>query len=301
MKVMISGLVNIETTLKIRNFPIPYYPIDYSFFGINSNIGGVAYNIAKAFKTLGNDVEFVTFLGRDDEAERIKNRLKEDGISGEHIVYDCKETSVSLILYDEEGNRQIYCDLKDVQEQRLNCTDIDEQIKECDMIIACNTNFNRSLLKRAKELGKMIATDVHVLNNLEDEYNRDFMEFADILFLSDELLPTEPRDFLLELKSHYKSKIIVIGMGSKGAMLYDRMKDEIYHLEVARPEKIVNTVGAGDALFTSFLNYYGKGYSPVEALKRAQVFAAIKIGYNGASVGFSDEKTVKKMLKLYTQ
>ena len=32
MRVIVSGLINIETTLKVRNFPINYYPIDYPFF-----------------------------------------------------------------------------------------------------------------------------------------------------------------------------------------------------------------------------------------------------------------------------
>ncbi len=38
MKVIVSGLVNIETTLKVRKFPIDYYPIDYPFFGIKSDV-----------------------------------------------------------------------------------------------------------------------------------------------------------------------------------------------------------------------------------------------------------------------
>ncbi len=294
MKIMISGLVNVETTLKIKEFPITYYPIEYSFFGIKSNIGGVAYNIAKAFKCLGNDTEFISFLGPDAEGERIRAQLEVDCIGAENIIHGLKETPVSLILYDDDGRRQIYCDLKDVQEQSMDITGLDEQIKECDIVVACNANFNRPLLRRAKELGKLIATDVHVLSDIEDTYNKEFMQYADILFLSDELIPTEPERFLMELKTRYKCKIIVIGRGSKGAMMYDRMEDRVYSLAAAEAENVVNTIGAGDALFTSFLNYYGKGYSVLEALKRAEIFAAIKIGYNGASVGFSDEETIEK-------
>ncbi len=32
-KILVSGLVNTETTVKIKEFPIPYFPIDYPFFG----------------------------------------------------------------------------------------------------------------------------------------------------------------------------------------------------------------------------------------------------------------------------
>lgn len=37
---------------------------------------------------------------------------------------------------------------------------------DCDVVIACNINFNRDLLKKAKEDGKLIATDVHVLGDI---------------------------------------------------------------------------------------------------------------------------------------
>ena len=52
----------------------------------------------------------------------------------------------------------------------------------------------------------------------------------------------------------------------------------------------------GIALFSSFLHYYGKGMEPVEALKRAENFAAAKIRENGAANGFIDEREVEKLL-----
>ena len=70
MKVMVSGLINIETTLKIRKFPIEYYPIDYPFFCIKSNVSGVGYNVAKALLTLDNEIQLVSFMGNDDEEKR---------------------------------------------------------------------------------------------------------------------------------------------------------------------------------------------------------------------------------------
>ena len=51
-KILVSGLINTETTVKIKQFPIEYFPIDYSFFGVNTRVSGVAYNLAKALKTV---------------------------------------------------------------------------------------------------------------------------------------------------------------------------------------------------------------------------------------------------------
>jgi ribokinase len=143
-------------------------------------------------------------------------------------------------------------------------------------------------------MGKTIATDVHVLHDSDDEYNRDFLSSADILFLSDEQIPCSPEDFIHTLKEKYEMKIIIMGQGGNGAMLYSRAEDRILHFDAVKPDRIVNTVGAGDALFSSFIHFYGKGLSAEESLKRAQLFASIKIGYNGAALGFVSEKDLEK-------
>lgn len=297
MKILVSGLINIETTLRVNGFPINYYPIDYPFFGIKSEVAGVAYNLSRAFQVLGDEIKLLSYIGDDEEGQRILRKLKEDNLDYRYILSELKETPTSIILYDRQGKRQIYCDLKDIQEKELLFLDMDKCIRESDIIVACNTNFNRTFIKKAKELGKTIATDVHVLSNTEDSYNNEFMQYADILFFSDEQLPCNPEIFLDKMKDTYSSKIFVIGMGEKGAMLYERFKNQKYYLQAVRTEKVVNTVGAGDALFSSFLHYYGKGYEPVHALERAQIFAAKKIEYNGASIGFCEEGQIEEIYR----
>ena len=297
MKLLISGLINIETTVKIDQFPIHYYPVGYSFFGIKSNISGVAYNVAKALLVLDNEIQMTSFIGKDEEGKRILSRLEEDNIGHQLIYPDLKETPASVVLYDEDGRRQIHCDLKDIQEKTIKFEQIEKTIMDSDLVVLCNTNFNRKLLRRVKEAGKLIATDVHVLSDINDEYNKDFMEYADILFMSDEKLPCEAAQFLHEMKEKYSANIIVIGLGEEGALLYERAQDKMFRLEAAHVGDVVNTLGAGDALFSSFINYYLKGQPAVEALIRAEIFAALKIRYTGAAIGFSSEDEVEKYYK----
>ncbi|MDE7108303.1 MAG: carbohydrate kinase family protein, partial [Clostridiales bacterium] len=66
MKYFVSGLVNVDTNLRIRSFPVAYYPIDYPFFGIDSSISGVGYNISMAAKTLGDEITLSTLIGKDN-------------------------------------------------------------------------------------------------------------------------------------------------------------------------------------------------------------------------------------------
>lgn len=296
MKILVSGLLNIETTVSVNSFPVQYCPINYNFFGVNSNVSGVGFNLAKSLTTLGDTVSVISFLGKDIEADIVLGQLKNDNINA-RVIQCLKKTPVSVILYDPQGKRQIYCDLKDIQEQSVNPCDVENEIKDCDIVAICNINFNRSLLKAVKNLGITIATDVHVLSDINDEYNRDFMENADILFLSDESLPCNAEDFIRQLYNRYRNKIIVIGMGAKGAMLFDSKTDKISVIPAYSGTKVVNTVGAGDALFSSFLHFYTKYSDAKEALKRAVVFAGIKIGHNGASQGFCTEDYVEKIIE----
>ena len=293
-KILISGLVNTETTARVRKFPIDYYPIDYPFFGVSTAVSGVAYNIALALNTLGDEVKLMSMTGDDFPAAYIKSQLKHAGIGEENLKAKLKETPNSVVLYDETGRRQIYCDLKDIQESTYGFQA--KQVADADLVVACNINFNRELLRLAKEMGKTVATDVHVLGNVYDDYNREFMECADILFLSDEAVGDDPYGFIEKLEEAYRTPIIVMGRGSKGALMYLRDDDWFHEMPAPHVGEVINTVGAGDALFSAFLHFYAKGFRPVECLKRAQVFAAAKIRVSGASKGFVTEGEVEEML-----
>jgi ribokinase len=296
-KIVVAGLINIETTLKVKGFPIEYFSIDYPFYGIGSGVAGVAVNISKVLNTLGDEVKIVSLLGQDEEAERVEKMFDKLGWSREYIKNELSDTPQSIILYDQTGKREIYCDLKDIQEKAFSEELLKEALNDCKIAIVCNTNFARPLLHIAKERNITIASDMHVLSDIHDSYNKEFMEHADILFLSDEKLPCEPEEFIRELKDTYASQIIVMGQGAKGAMMYVRKDEALYHIDAVTTCKVVNTVGAGDALFSSFIHYCMKGESPIEALKRAEIFASYKIGTDGAAKGFVNEEKIEELYR----
>lgn len=291
MEIFVSGLINTETTVAVRGFPIEYYPIDYAFFGVDTAVSGVAFNVAKALQILGDQVRICTMTGRDFAAEHICHSLKQLQIDTAYVCPLLRQTPSSVVLYDPAGRRQIYCDLKDIQETAYPFTP--QMLQDVDLVVACNINFNRPLLAMAKAAGKRIATDVHVLSDVHDSYNREFMEYADILFLSDEAIGQDYKPFLWELAHTYPAQILVLGRGSKGVAMYLRDQDRILEMPAVSVGTVVNTVGAGDALMSAFLHFYAKGCSPEAALRRALIFAAHKITVSGASQGFVTEETVE--------
>ena len=84
----------------------------------------------------------------------------------------------------------------------------------------------------------------------------------------------------------YGSEIIILGQGSEGLILFDKTKDIRAHYKTVKTNEVVNTIGAGNALFACFLHYYMETGDSVNAIKNALLFASYKIGYMGTSNGF---------------
>lgn len=287
-EILVSGLINLETTLQIEAFPIPYSPVRYPFHGVRSTVSGVGYNLAKALTRLGDRPRFLSLIGRDPPAQLVRQALVEDQINLDYILPTLDQTPQSVILYDHEGRRQINVDLKDIQEQRYPEERFEAALEGCQTAVLCNVNFSRPMLAPARQAGKRIATDVHAISDLEDEYNRDFMAAADILFMSDENLPQAPETWARRVLDRFPAEIIVIGLGAQGALLCVRSDHFVERLPAVTTRTVVNTIGAGDALFSAFLHSYLRSRDPYRSIRRAMVFASYKIGESGAAEGFLD-------------
>ena len=294
-KILVSGLINIETTLRIEGFPLHYNPVNDPLFGENSSVSGVGYNVAKALTVLGNQVKFLSLIGQGMAATQVRDALAIDNIATKYVLGTAQDTPQSVILYDRIGNRQIHVDLKNVQELQYPPVLFEEALPDCDLLALCNINFSRPMLDKAKAAGKLVATDVHTIASLDNDYDRDFMAAADILFLSDEHLPCQPEDFARQLMEHFQPRVLVIGLGVEGALLAVRDDDFIGHFPAVQTRPVVNTIGAGDALFSAFLHAYMQTRNPIAAIKKAIIFASYKIGGTSAAEGFLSSAELEKL------
>ncbi len=286
--ILVSSLINIEVTLWADRFPIEYSPVRYPFYGVNSTVSGVGYNVAKALTVLGNPVNFLSLIGKDFAGKLVQEQLRADRIPDKYVLPCVEQSAHSVIIYDGNGRRQINVDLKDIQEQVYPPALFEEALGQASIAALCNINFSRPMLQKAKQAGKLIATDVHAISSLDDDYNRDFMAHADILFMSHELLPCSPEEWAGRVQNRYGSEIIVIGLGPEGALLAVKTESFIGRFPSVQTRPIVSTIGAGDALFSCFLHVYHQTQNPYGAIQKAIVFASYKIGSPGAADGFLD-------------
>jgi ribokinase len=294
-RILVSGLINIETTLQVDRFPIDYEPVRFPFFGINSTVSGVGYNVAKALTVLGNEVRFLSMSGSDAAGRLVLESLAGDGIGVEGVLAALQRTPQSVILYDRAGRRAINTDLKDIQDTAYPLERFEGAITGCELAVLCNINFARPFLARARMLGIPVATDVHTIADLDDPYNRDFMAAASILFMSDERLPCPAESWVRRIWDRYETGVVVVGLGAEGALLGLRRGRCLERLPAACTRPVVNTIGAGDALFSAFVHFYGAGGDPHTALQRAIVFASYKIGETSAARGFLDAAALERL------
>ncbi|MCL4263960.1 MAG: carbohydrate kinase family protein [Anaerolineae bacterium] len=284
--ILICGHINLETTLRVDQFPLDYFPVCYPFFGVRSTVAGVGYNITKALTTLGHQTRLLSLIGQDTVGQLVQHSLAADDLDTTGVLAAMPETCQSVILYDTDGRRQIHTDLKDVQSRPYPPDIFQQYLTWCDLAVLGNINFSRPFLAQAKHAGKPIATDVHAINDLDDDYNRDYMAAADILFMSHERLPCSPEEWVRKVQNRYGTAVLVIGLGADGALLAVKQDNFMERLPAVYTRPIVNTIGAGDALFAAFVHNYLQTGSPTTALQHALTFASYKIGAVGAAEGF---------------
>ncbi|HMM36872.1 MAG TPA: PfkB family carbohydrate kinase, partial [Thermoanaerobaculia bacterium] len=140
-RILVSGLVNLETTVKVEAFPIPYFPVRYPFFGVASSVSGVGYNVARALQALGNAPLLLSLVAPDLAGRQVRDALSRDGLDGFWVRDGARETAQSVVLYDAEGRRQIHVDLKDVQERSYPQELFVQALAASDAAALCNVNF----------------------------------------------------------------------------------------------------------------------------------------------------------------
>jgi len=291
VRFLVAGSINIETTVPVEGFPIPYAPVRFAA-GIASAVSGVGWNVARALHTLGSEVVFLGLAGSDAAGRLVRDEVARSGITA--VVEGTPATPQSVILYDPAGRRRAETDLKGLQEAVFPGARFDAALAGCDLAVLANINWTRPLLARAAAAGVPIATDLHDVRSPDDPYDADYLDHAAVLFLSGEHLPEAPEAFADRLRRRIDPDVIGIGLGSRGALVAPRgSSPTLVPAPAVRP--VVSTIGAGDALFAAFLHFRSRRSDPVAAMHRAVAFAAWKVGEASGSAGFLSEAEVEAL------
>jgi sugar/nucleoside kinase (ribokinase family) len=295
-RLLVIGNINLETTLRVAAFPILYQSASFVPFGIDNAVSGVGYNLAKTLSVLGDDVVLAGIIGRDRTAAMVREQLRVDGIDDRYVVGQVEETALSVVAYDESGRRAVFVDVKDLMEQVYPPRLFGEALAEVEAVLFTQVGYCRPLLAPARAAGKLVAVDLQLISDLDDPYKRPYLEAANVVFMSDEQLPEVPETWGNRLLERYPAvQVVGIGLGAAGAMLAVRGVGPPVRVPAVTTRPVVNTSGAGDALFACFMHYYTITRDAGDALRRAVVFASYKIGVTGSSQGLLDADSLEAL------
>ena len=290
-RVLVVGNVNVETSLKLEAFPLPETS-SYQPSRISVSVSGVGFNLARALQVLGTEVRLASIIGPDEAGALVKATLRDLGLFSSRLHTGAR-TGRSLVISDASGARHVHTDLEGVREATYPLEVFDRALQGCDLVVLTNIDYTRPLLARAVAAGVPVSTDLHAIQSLTNPYDQDYLAAASLLFLSGEHLQN-PEGTVSELRQRFDPEFVIVGLGSKGALLSERAR-EVVHVPAFIVPNVVSTVGAGDALHAAFCHFWLVGELPERALRLACAFAAHKIMVAEGGKGFVSEAEVRQV------
>lgn len=298
-KFMVAGFVQAETIVDVAELPLPYKEFESIPEIINTGIGGAGFNEAMALRWLGDEVDFMSMVSKHMSREQIKAHLEKNEVDlcMDYILPKLDGMPAAVVLYTKE-KKQTYEDVKDIRTVEYDIDLFERQIQDKDMVLISNCNFCRPILQLAKKYNKPLALNVRSMRAEKIANKEDFLAAADILYISDDDIESDPYECINECKEKYNPEIIIMGIGNKGVILYTRDDNSVIEYKPVKTYDVVNTIGAGNAMFSSFLHYYVKTKDAKDAIKNALLFVSYKINFVGTSNGFMTEEQIAQWRKL---
>ena len=255
--------------------------------------GGKGSNQAIAAARLGGKVNFITKIGKDQNANMALNLYKEVGINTDSIIQDENQlTGVAGIMINEKtGDNAI--NIVPGAAGSLTNKDIDKNLSFIEnseiFLTQLETPYEVTsyALQKAKETGSITIFNPAPASNINES---DFK-------CMDYFTPNET-EASFYLKKNVESKIeieeaaknflnkgvknIVITLGSKG--VYFANSSESYFVDAFNlKNKVIDTTGAGDAFNGAFAYALSKNQSNKDAIEFANKVAGISTTRAGAA------------------
>ncbi|MCH4191899.1 MAG: PfkB family carbohydrate kinase [Butyrivibrio sp.] len=173
-KFVVAGVTQIETIVKVEKIPVEFAPLTRGTGTIYTSVGGDAYNESLALKWLGNEVTFMSMVGRSQKMDQLNPGDRKVTIPTEYIIPQMENTPTEVIFYDKNRRQQIFEDPKDLHDAVYDMSMATPLVAACDMVILANANFCKPFLRLAREHCKRIAVNVRNFNHNMEKIIQNF-------------------------------------------------------------------------------------------------------------------------------
>jgi ribokinase len=292
-RIAVVGSANIDLTTFAERFPKPGETI----FGQNFNLGfgGKGANQAVAARLCGADVFMVARVGDDLFGPATIENFRKQGIDATYVKkVDGLSSGVAPIFVEPSGQNRILV-VKGANDA-IKASDVDaagEMLKSVDCIvlqfeIPIETVYYTAAFARKHGIPCIVnpapaqPVDMAALKDLEyfvpNEHEAATITGAGVNTVEDAKRCAE------KLVSGGVRRVIIT-LGSNGALLATHGHSE--HV-APFPVNCVDSTGAGDAFIGSFAVFLGEGVAETEAVRRANLYAALSTTGIGTQKSFYD-------------
>lgn len=255
------------------------------------SLGG-AFLVARNMLELGAQVSFLTLVGNDAEADRVRalNHMRLNKI----LICDSSRRTTSkkrfwvdgykLLQFDNLDNRPLSEDLQRSAEARVR-----EATGDHDLVVIADNRHGllspsliRSILQTAKDTGKQVFVDSQVSQseaNHVQYYGADAfcLNLREAQALDPEFAASDQLSGFGRLQRKLGSEKIIVKLGEDGCIA--AIDGNVYRAGAMKVD-VVDTCGAGDA-FLAALTLCGLE-NPAVSLRAANTWAGLSVQVHGA-------------------
>lgn len=285
-KILVIGAINLDIISQTTESIIEH---DSNLGNVVLSVGGVAKNIAENLHRLEEDVELLSFFGKDYFGEIIERYLKEIGLPYSlSFISEEYETGKFVAIHDHKG--EFYVGINDfsfVENIDLNLIkSIESKIDEFDILVF-DTNINEKVLTYLieKYQDKMIIVDG--VSQKKVKRVQSVLPYIDVLKVNlnelSSLLDKKVDDVILGVRELMNSGLKhVIVTNSTEPITYN-IERRIYQTLIFESTQIKTSIGAGDALLSGIIYGLSQNKNLHEAVNYGKKAASLTMEVSEAN------------------
>lgn len=261
-----------------------------------ASVSGAEMNVAVGLARLGLCPRYMTRLGSDPRADRIRSFMRKNGIADDLIITDPSHLTGAMMKNKAEpGKHEIYYFRQDSAASFLCEQDVDA-IDLTDIravhftgifpsISKSAADAARRLVKRTKENDIIVVFDPNLRCQLWNSSPETIALLNEFAALADVFLPSLKEAETLcgltdaeEIADHYLSlgtKKVVVKLGKQGAYYKSRVESGV--APTFQADAVVNTAGAGDGFAAGLISGLCEEIPLGEAVVRANAVGSMQI------------------------
>ncbi len=293
---------------------IDYTPLLDSEHGMKvfeQNAGGAPANVLACATKFGAETAFIGKVGKDMQGDFLKDTLVQAGVDTRGIVSSPEYfTTLAFVSLSENGERNFAFSRKYSADIMLEKNEVDTNILDNAKIFhfgslsLTNEKCREATifaLEYLKDKDTVISFDPNYRNLLWEseekasEAIKSVLSYVDVIKISDEecYLVTGEKDPVLAAKILSSSgiKVVCVTLGAEGALVSTNSMIET--VKGFKAKEVVDTTGAGDSFWGSFLYKIVESNKKLEEIKDYKDF--VKFSNATASLCVERRGAIKAM------